>query len=363
MKKLRRIVLVTGAPACSGLAYYHYLAIRDRSRYPVEIVDNGQASYGRTLPQRLAARAQRALGVARSQFSRVLPAVGKQPDEAAIVLYNLACVTPDEIRRLSELGVALYAYFPDSPFGIPASSWADIRRVLPLFTGVFTFLNDLVPVFYQYGARRVRRVPFAYCRYTHLRTDVHRAPDGHLYYFGTYGPTVERWLMPLAHFNLIIHGHGWSRASSPELRKASMHSAAIDSQMGKAAEGQLVVNFIRAEHGSGHSMKTFELPAAGACVITNRSEEQLEFFPEGSGVCYFNTVEEMTGLVARCMEDPSRIVAAIGKRDAYLVGHSYHERVETLLDEIEGGFDDRTPAFDGSDGQCAGRPCACRLSR
>jgi spore maturation protein CgeB len=246
---------------------------------------------------------------------------------------------------------------------MPARSWADIRRVLPLFTSVFTFLNDLVPVFYQYGARRVRRVPFAYCRYTHLQTDVHRAPDGHLYYFGTYGPTVERWLMPLARFNLVIHGHGWSRASSPELRKASMHSIAIDSQMCKAAEGQLVVNFIRAEHGSGHSMKTFELPAAGACVITNRSEEQLEFFPEGSGVGYFNTAGEMTGLVVRFMEDPCRITAAIGKRDVYLAGHSYHERVETLLDEIEDSFDGRNPAVEGSDGQCTERLCACRRSR
>ena len=49
MAQLRKIILVTGAPANSGLAYFYYQGLRDVSNLPIDLIDNGQISYNRTL--------------------------------------------------------------------------------------------------------------------------------------------------------------------------------------------------------------------------------------------------------------------------------------------------------------------------
>ena len=341
MAQLTKIVLVTGAPGNSGLAYFYNLALRDISGLRTELIDNGQSSYNRTFAKRVRMRVSRDLGfLARRQCLRILESIGGEFDSTAIVLFNLGALRAKELISLRKKGTNLYAYFPDSPFGMTRRSSQTLLNILPLFRAVFTPLRDLVPVFYQNGAQFVYRVPFAYCRYTHLiDNDSPRPHDGRLYYFGTYGPLIEKWLAVLADFNLVIHGHDWGGAIHPELRAASEHPIAIDHEMAKIANGQLVINFVRTQHGGCHSMKTFELPAAGACVITNRTEEQVEFFPEGSNISYFNTADEMKELVKYFIAHPESIKTKINQRYGFISNHSYHDRAEVILQHIINCFD------------------------
>ena len=303
------------------------------------MIDNGQISYNRTFVKRLVGKFQRYLAFrAKYQLQRILMSIGGDPDSTAILIFGLADLRHQELLSLWQTGASLYVYISDSPFGMQPKARQAIFQVLPFFKSVFTFLQDMLPVYYQYGARNVQRIPFAYCRYTHLLDKPMRAPDGHVYYFGTYGPLIEKWLIPLSDFNLVIHGHDWERSRHPKLRAAYKHPIALDHEMAKIANGQLVINFVRAEHGAGHSMKTFELPAAGACVITNRTDEQLGFFPEASCVTYFNTVPEMENLVLEFVRNPQKITEKIEARELYLKGQSYHERAGVLLKELEVGF-------------------------
>lgn len=335
MAQLKKIILVTGSPANSGLAYFYYLGLRDISSLPIELIDNGQISYNRTFLKRVVMKPQRDLGFrAKAQLRRILASIGGDPDSTAILIFSLGDLRPREVLSLWQTGASLYAYFSDSPFGMQPKVRQAIFQVLPLFKSVFTSLRYLVPVYYQYGAQRVHRIPFAYCRYTHLLDGYPRAPDGHLYYFGTHGPLIEKWLITLADFNLVIHGHDWGRARHPKLRAACKHPIALDHEMTKIANGQLVINFMRAEHGGCHSMKTFELPAAGACVITNRTDEQLEFFPEGSNINYFNTPDEMKKLVDCFFTNPEYIIKKINQRHEFILDQTYHQRAVSILEHI-----------------------------
>ena len=40
-------------------------------------------------------------------------------------------------------------------------------------------------------------------------------------------------------------------------------------------------------------MKTFEIPACGGFMLTNRTDEQLEFFAEDEGAAYYSTAAEL----------------------------------------------------------------------
>lgn len=334
---MKRIILVTSSPAKSGLAYFHYLAFRDTPGISVEILDNGQATYGRTFTKKVGARIRRQFNIdAGEQYKALVELIGDTPGQTSVVFYGMACLSSQEICKLNAIGAKLYAYLSDSPAALSSTNWLAIKYVLPVFNCVFCPTSDAVPVYYQNGASKVVRIPFGYCRYTHLRANSQiRNPDGKLYYFGTYGALVEEWLAPLLKFPLVIHGHDWGNAKHRELRKAAKHPIVLDASMADLASGQLVVNFMRTQHGGCHSMKTFEMPAAGACVISNRTDEQVEFFPANSCANYFNTAIELDGLVSGYITNTERITNNIALREQYLEGQSYHDRVKAILKELD----------------------------
>lgn len=333
---MKNLVLVTTAPQKSGLAYFHYLALCDESKGNVAIVDNGCIGHGRTFNGKVSSFFRRHFDIERRrQLSLINLHISDNPADSVVILYGLGSFSMDDLKSLHSRGVSLCLYISDSPFALPPRVWEQIQSVIHLFHIVFAPTRELIPVYHQYGAKRVVRMPFAYCRYTHFRSESQlRKPDGHVYYFGTYGRVVGKWLEQVADLPLVIHGHDWDKSLSKKLRQAAQSPVALDGLMSDAAAGQLVLNFVRTNHGACHSMKTFELPAAGACVISNRTVEQLEFFPEESGVMYFDTISDLKKIIDEIVSKPSEIERRISLRVKWLAGQTYHDRVREMLKEI-----------------------------
>jgi spore maturation protein CgeB len=78
-------------------------------------------------------------------------------------------------------------------------------------------------------------------------------------------------------------------------------------------------------------MKTFELTAAGGCVVSNYSDEQAEFFAPGHGMAYFDTRQEMTEKVADLLADKQKNRLIRTNAILQAMDHSYHQRVKELL--------------------------------
>ncbi len=73
---------------------------------------------------------------------------------------------------------------------------------------------------------------------------------------------------------------------------------------GKAIYGQemikafrlckIVLNFIRRQNETSHNMRTFEVPAAGAFLLTQRTQEQASFlFKEDENIACFGNIDEL----------------------------------------------------------------------
>jgi spore maturation protein CgeB len=332
-----KVILVTYAPSGQGLAHYYYLALRDCIGDRVQIVDNPRMAYGGTILNRLAMRIMKRSGL---WSRRVLNELrGNASNEAIVILFNLAGLSEPDIRLLSQIqNVRLVGYFSDSPFGMPPKERGLVFKCLPLFQTVVTFARGLVPVFYQFGAKQVLRIPFGYCRYTHLANprEVAVSASNRVYYFGTWTPSIEPWLEHLLSFDLAIEGTHWKNARNRELKRlgAKRHPA-MGAEMRRAVrDAAVVVNFVRAQHGCFHSMKTFELPAMGACVVSNRTEEQLEFFRENVDMMFFDTPEEMVDKVRYLLANPDITQRMRISALSAVKGNSYHDRAKFLLNLI-----------------------------
>jgi spore maturation protein CgeB len=78
-------------------------------------------------------------------------------------------------------------------------------------------------------------------------------------------------------------------------------------------------------------MKTFELTVAGACVVSNFSEEQNEFFKNNHSIVYFNGQEEMVTQVKYYLEHAEEAKRIRATAVEAALPHSYHSRVDLLM--------------------------------
>ncbi|HMG15101.1 MAG TPA: glycosyltransferase [Saprospiraceae bacterium] len=339
--KFDQIILCTDAPERQGLAYYYYLAFRDIIGVDkVSIIDEEKRKYDASLISRIYRRFQLKMNVlSRKKYLRLLN--GILPSKRYIViLFNNANLKYKEIKSLSDSeNIYLANYLSDGLFGMNSQKQTEVIESLHLYELVTTFATDLLPVLYQMGAKKVARIPFAYCKYTHLESTASLTfmPEKKLYYFGTWTPTIELWLSYLLEFDLVIEGNGWGNAKNKIIRKiGTKKNPGTDQNMAiLARKAGLVINFTRAQHGCFHTMKTFELTASGACVLSNYSREQEEFFKNGKSIIYFNTPKEMVEQVNYYFNNPIESNSIRDEAIKAALPNSYHVRAKQFLDILE----------------------------
>ena len=81
-------------------------------------------------------------------------------------------------------------------------------------------------------------------------------------------------------------------------------------------------------------MRTFEVPAVGACLLTEDTPEHREIFgPEGEAVIYFQSVPEMLQKAQWLLEhEQERQRLAQNAHDLITQGnHTYTDRLKTML--------------------------------
>ncbi len=234
-----------------------------------------------------------------------------------------------------ESSALLFCLYSDSPLVAPGLHHPRFVSVTQQYDCIFSFARAHVPIFYLSGARRVEVLPFAfdpevYYPVTLAESERHQYGT-HVGYMGTYHPKFyDHWFGVLLPFGLKIWGNQWNRLplSSP-LRGCWKGYAP---SLAKVCAGSSIkFNFVRADHGAAHTMKTFEIPACKGFVITNRTGEQLEFFEEDECAVYFSTVEELVDKVKFYLKRPDlrlKISEAAWER---VQGHTYYHRIEKIL--------------------------------
>lgn len=83
-------------------------------------------------------------------------------------------------------------------------------------------------------------------------------------------------------------------------------------------------------------MRTFEIPAMGGLMLTNRTEEQQEFFPENEACYMYGSMDELKGKID-CILANRQEADRVRARGMELVqSHSYTNRARYLLQELAG---------------------------
>lgn len=94
------------------------------------------------------------------------------------------------------------------------------------------------------------------------------------------------------------------------------------------------INILRNQDTGSHNMKTFEIPAMGGLMLTTRSAEQNDFFPENKGCFMFDGTKELEKKIEYILNNPKIAKKVRIKGIKLSKFHAYYRRIDKILKNI-----------------------------
>jgi len=259
-----------------------------------------------------------------------------------VLAMGIAPLTAEALEEIGNLGCCRANYLTDDPWNPRLGSrW--FSRALPHYDHVFTTrranIDDLVAV----GIHRVSYLAFGwdpslFPDKSYSERDL-GAYDADVMFAGDGDQDRVPYIAALtaAGLRVAVYGSYWERFA--ETRQIARGRIAV-TDLPKAIMGaRIALCLVRRGNRDGHCMRTFEVPAAGGCMLTENTEEHREIFgQEGERVLYFRTVDEMIAKAKWLLEDATERTRLAAAARAHIRTHSntYEQRLISILDSIDG---------------------------
>lgn len=337
-----KIILVSDTPKNTGLAYYYTLALKDTISYSnIILIDNISLKlnyfiffnkYLNFLHNFLNIKAY-------NIYNSIKTIISSNNEKDVIIFFNNGGLNKKYLNKIKNFdNLYLINFLSDHPYGLHKKQLKILKQNAHIFDLFITFSKSINPILYRFGANNVYNLPFAYCKYTHFikDKDLQILTNNEIHYFGTWTKEIEDMLLPLQNYNLYIHGSLWRRSNNKILRTIALSSndSYYRNMIKSANNAKIVINFTRAPHMCLHTMKTFELTIAGACVISNYSEEQNFYFPDNDSMIYFNTKEEMVKKINYYLSNNDENFRIRKNARLKAKENNYHNRSKDLINYL-----------------------------
>jgi hypothetical protein len=275
-------------------------------------------------PGRLGAFSQSVVRMCAEHAPRVLLTTGFAP------------ITAAALRQLRAMGIRRMNYLTDDPWN-PTHSTPWFFAALREYDDVFSTRRANMGQLREAGCKRVSYLPFAFAPHLyHPESSVTAGLESDILFAG--GADADRvpYIAALAKagFKVGLYGGYWeryeeTRGSTRGLQPPSTVRAAL-------AATKIALCLVRRANRDGTCMRTFEVPAVGACMLVEKTDEHLDLFgPEGEAVVYFENIPEMIektrwllaheGERARLKNAAHRLITG--------GGHTYRDRLASMMDK------------------------------
>jgi spore maturation protein CgeB len=237
----------------------------------------------------------------------------------------------------------LLNYATDDPFN-PINNTRDLVESIPLYDLYACTKRNIMRDVRQAGSREVIYVSFGYKPSIHFpeppaNTEEAERFNSDVVFIGGGDqdrfPYLRALVGEIPGLNLHLYGGYWDR--DPAL--ARYHRGfAYGREFRLALSGaKIALNLVRHANRDGHVMRTFEIPACGAFMLAERTEEHLELFSENEEAAYFESADEMVDKVRYYLGHDSerRCIAEAGHRRVVDGRHTYGHRLVEIIKAAE----------------------------
>ena len=304
-----------------------------------EIVDTGAAFAAPRLLVALSWRLRGHRPPRLKAFGRAVAERCRALRPLALLATGLAPLNAATMQLIGQMGVPRLTFLTDDPW--------NAAHTAPWFMGTLA-AYDLVcsprranlSALERAGCRQVAYLPFAYNPSVHFAEPPATAAererfDCDLLFAG--GADADR--LPVmsalirAGFNLALYGGYWER---DPMTRPFARGHADPALLRKAVGGaRVALCLVRRANRDGHVMRSYELPAMGACMLTEDTLEHRELFgAEGEATLYFCTTEMLLEKLRWLLANPAERTRLASAAHSRIVAgaNTYADRLRAVLE-------------------------------
>jgi hypothetical protein len=243
------------------------------------------------------------------------------------------------LRAIGQSGTTRLNYLTDDPWN-PAHRAPWFMDALRQYDHVFSPRRANLADLAALGGPAVSYLPFAYAPDQHFpeppASDEERAQFGaDVVFAGGADPERVRTMTPFidAGFSVALYGGYWDRYHAT---KAHARGHADPRAMRKAIGGARVcLCLVRRANRDGHSMRSFEVPAMGGCMVVEDTDEHRALFgAPGEAVVYFTGIADMVESIRTLVGDAAARQRLAGAAHRLVAGGpcTYADRLRSMLE-------------------------------
>jgi spore maturation protein CgeB len=250
-------------------------------------------------------------------------------------------IRPGTLRTLKKIQPSCVIIgFSLDDMGARHNQSGQFLRCLAWYDVYFTTKTYGVEELRSLGCPRVHFVANAFDPETHRpvsvtaeRKELIGAPVG---FVGTFEEDRARSMhfLALQGINVRIYGNDWQsfRPATPNLR---IEGRAVygDEYAEVLSAFDINLCFLRRVNRDRQTTRSVEIPACGAFMLAERTEEHLALFREGVEAEFFGSNDELLEKVRYYLDHPEqrKRIAAAGRERCLRSGYSYHDRLRWML--------------------------------
>lgn len=241
--------------------------------------------------------------IALNRFSRIVieSCVRFRPN--MLLSTGTSPLSRDALAEIKKLGVRCMNFSTDDPFNpLMHSPW--FLRALPLYDAVFSPRAANLDELRLCGCSEVVYLPFGYDPELFYPEGGSDAETSDLFFAGTADPIRIEYVSRAvdAGLKVRVHGNYWNR--NAKTRPFARGQADIPTLRRGIGSCKVALCLVRHENRDGNSMRSYEVPAVGACMVVEDTEEHREIFgEEGLRVVYFRSPAEMVAKTQELLGD------------------------------------------------------------
>jgi spore maturation protein CgeB len=250
---------------------------------------------------------------------------------------GFAPCTRRDLERIGRTGVVRVNYMTDDPFN-PGFRASWFLAALPEYDCVFSPRLANMDDLRRLGCRCVLYQPFGYDPMHHYHEGpADSAVQGDecdvLFVGGADSDRIPYIAALIEHgFRVALYGDYWERFSAT--RNWTRGHADPATVRRATAAAKICLCIVRRANRDGHTMRSFEIPAAGGCMLAEDTAEHRAIFgADNEAVMYFRSLGEMVRKAGWLLEHPEERTRLAEAAHALVTdgGHTYQDRLVAML--------------------------------
>jgi hypothetical protein len=247
-----------------------------------------------------------------------------------------------KLARASQRDCRIVGFSPDDMLN-PANQSRHFAPGLPLYDFYVSTKSFNVDELQALGCPKVLFMENAYDPHTHRPLPVGERDrlrlGGPVGFIGQWEPARAESLrgLALAGIPVRVWGYTWERMrNAPPALRLENQPCWGDEYARAICAFDINLCFLRKSNRDLQTQRTVEIPACGAFMLAERTEEHLRLFTEGREADFFSSDQELIEKTRYYLANPEerRQIALRGRQRCLRDGYSYQERLSRALDRI-----------------------------